>query len=821
MTNDREDGEALLAHAGWVRALAQHLTRDPHAADDLVQDTLAAALVQEAPPDRPLRRWLGGIVRNLSRQHRRGNRRRRAREQLVAGAAEIAAADSAVLLEQLELHRTVVEAVAQLDEPYRATVLLRYFQDLSPTEIAARTAVPLRTVHTRLRRALVKLRAELDRRHAGDRRAWFLPMLSYACGPRGAATAIGVGFMKYQVTAAVAAIVLVGLGSAFLVPRRDDPAPSREQVGSTATAEPTRFAGSAADEAAAPASRTVADVAVNRPANPPTPRLRGRVIDADAQPVAGVTVRQLTAGRAAVAEAVSDAGGNFELPADGGPGRLDVATPGWATILAPAVPASTGGEPVLVVGRAVALAGVVVDDRGVPVAEANVAVPMPIGWRARFATILDACSTVERSTRTGSDGTFTLADVPLVEGAQLVTTCAPHVADERAVPRHGDQAMLIVLRDAGRDGSRCIGRVVDLAGLPVAGAWVGCGGDATRSSSAGLFALDGTPGPSVVRAVKAGLLPAELASADGTWPDPLVLRMGGSSLSIRGTVVGSDGNTLAGAEVWIADEADFGYIAIEGGEMKMRAGATIEGILRDDPWTRQVLSDRNGSFELRGLLARDYRVHALDRRHLQVATVTVAAGSTGVELRVPHEERWARIAGTVVDRSGAPLAGLPVFLERKRDGIAGLGPQPLLGKSVRSGADGRFEFADVSRAAVAVHVRGESAGRIDATLAIAPGADLEQLRVVVPALVNVQVDAGPGRDFSLVAVLDAGGNRLELTIHHGTSSYASREVVLHEGRSEPFTVSDAGTTLLLLRKDVEVGRVPVQFTGGSLNTVRP
>src|SRR4030095_17175346 len=35
MTNDRDDGEALLAPAWWVRNLARHLTRDAHTAEHL------------------------------------------------------------------------------------------------------------------------------------------------------------------------------------------------------------------------------------------------------------------------------------------------------------------------------------------------------------------------------------------------------------------------------------------------------------------------------------------------------------------------------------------------------------------------------------------------------------------------------------------------------------------------------------------------------------------------------------------------------------------------------------------------------------------
>src|SRR6185436_14559037 len=63
--NESHDCQALLAQVGWVRALAQHLTRDGHAADDLAQDAIQAALVRPPPDDRPLQSWLAGIVRNL------------------------------------------------------------------------------------------------------------------------------------------------------------------------------------------------------------------------------------------------------------------------------------------------------------------------------------------------------------------------------------------------------------------------------------------------------------------------------------------------------------------------------------------------------------------------------------------------------------------------------------------------------------------------------------------------------------------------------------------------------------------------------------
>ena len=55
-------------------------------------------------------------------------------------------------------------AVARLDEPYRETVALRFFGDLSLDEIAAQTGRPLGTVKTHLHRGLLRLRVLVEGR---------------------------------------------------------------------------------------------------------------------------------------------------------------------------------------------------------------------------------------------------------------------------------------------------------------------------------------------------------------------------------------------------------------------------------------------------------------------------------------------------------------------------------------------------------------------------------------------------------------------------------------------------------------------------------
>lgn len=108
-----------------------------------------------------------------------------------AGRADQALPSAAELVAKAEAQRTLVDAVLHLDEPYRSTVLLRFFEELSAAEIARRQDVPAGTVRWRLAEALQRLRSELDAKFGGDPRAWctvLLPLVG-----RGTGTAVAVG----------------------------------------------------------------------------------------------------------------------------------------------------------------------------------------------------------------------------------------------------------------------------------------------------------------------------------------------------------------------------------------------------------------------------------------------------------------------------------------------------------------------------------------------------------------------------------------------------------------------------------------------------
>jgi RNA polymerase sigma-70 factor (ECF subfamily) len=831
--SSRPDCAALLAHAGWVRGLARHLVADAHAADDVAQDALVAALAGAPARRGALAAWLAGVVRNLARLERRRSANRGARERV---AARVEADDvGAQLLERLEAHREVVEVVGRLGEPYRTAILLRYFEGLAPAEIAARTGAPLRTVHTRLQRALARLRADLGlgRAHESDGPAWLPAWVPLAAGThRWSAAATGALLVDAKLKIALVLVAVLALGASTLTLLTRAPEPSRPatELAAAATAldaakrsplEPS------AEGPRAPARIPVAAPAVSAAASTETPVpgrvLRGRVIDVERAPVAGIRVRNAASG-AHSGTAVTDAGGAFELERIDVAVRLESVSPGWTTLFRPELDGEQGAQDlVLVVAPAVTLGGRVMDADGRPLEGATVGVPVPFGLRARFDAILDDSSTVERSVRTDELGRFELVDVPLVAGLYLTTGRPGHLTDERALPAHDELALEIVLRRA--DDGHLAGRVQHADGRPAEDAWVALGECSARTDAAGEFALELCPdehGARMLRAAKRGWLPAELAAGPGdAWPAPLVLTLGSPALTISGRVLDADGAACPGAQVWTDDEQPFGRIRIEEGESSASAGATIEGILRGDPWTVRTRADAAGAFELTGLLPRDYRVHALDRRGLCVASAVLAGGTRAAELRFLAEERHARVAGRVATLDGEPLAGVRVVLARPPLRADGSPFAALESLPATTDADGRFAFEDVSRALFALAVHGEELAQQGARRTLLPGDDVERLELRVPLRAHVQVEARTPQEFDRIAVLDERGERLGLTVRHGSSSYGMDALPLSDGRTEVFSVSELAATLLLLADGAEVRRVPLALVRGELNSLRP
>jgi len=215
-------------HAGFLRRLGQSLLRKEGPSggalsaeldgDDLVQDAwlLAAERMPGSHPDP--RGWLSKSIAHLVRERRRSSERRARRESAAAKSDE--QESQAAIAERVELVERVSAAVLELRKPLRTAIHLRYYEGLTPTEIAQRLDVPLENVRTRLRRGRDFLRERLDRSY-GSQHAWLLPMAALVDGsaapppaslPTSMGSTEGGSAAPYSLTYKTAALAVV-LGS--------------------------------------------------------------------------------------------------------------------------------------------------------------------------------------------------------------------------------------------------------------------------------------------------------------------------------------------------------------------------------------------------------------------------------------------------------------------------------------------------------------------------------------------------------------------------------------------------------------------------------
>ncbi len=163
--------ETLLGRTEWLQSLARSLVRDAGIADDLVQDTCLALLGRPPGSPAPSLAWLRRVLRNLVYMRHREDANRRKRER-AAARPEASASTPVQVLERAEIQMMLIELVLGLPEPYRSTVLLRFFEGRTPGQIAVAQQVPVTTVRSRLSRALTRLRMKLQRVHGAEGHTW-------------------------------------------------------------------------------------------------------------------------------------------------------------------------------------------------------------------------------------------------------------------------------------------------------------------------------------------------------------------------------------------------------------------------------------------------------------------------------------------------------------------------------------------------------------------------------------------------------------------------------------------------------------------------
>ena len=132
--------EELLAHTAWVGRLAERLVRGADA-DDVAQQTLLVALEHSPRETRKLRPWLATVARRIAGRMRREVDRRNRRERASVSNDPADATDEIVT--RASLQREVVDGVLGLAEPYRTTILLRFFEHLFVEEVVVEVRIAL------------------------------------------------------------------------------------------------------------------------------------------------------------------------------------------------------------------------------------------------------------------------------------------------------------------------------------------------------------------------------------------------------------------------------------------------------------------------------------------------------------------------------------------------------------------------------------------------------------------------------------------------------------------------------------------------------
>ncbi|THD62701.1 sigma-70 family RNA polymerase sigma factor [Phenylobacterium sp.] len=161
----RQFREVVLPHLDAAYNFARYLSRDPTAAEDIVQDAFLRAF--KAFPNwrgGAPKAWLFAIVRNCFLDWVAGGggahkvlvdegALSEAQAQALANVADpdqTTPEEALIRRREAETLRAVIE---NLPEPFRETLVLRELEELSYKEIAALTAVPIGTVMSRLARA--------------------------------------------------------------------------------------------------------------------------------------------------------------------------------------------------------------------------------------------------------------------------------------------------------------------------------------------------------------------------------------------------------------------------------------------------------------------------------------------------------------------------------------------------------------------------------------------------------------------------------------------------------------------------------------------
>ena len=154
-------------YSNAVFGLAKRVTQSEARAEEITQDAFMKLSTRpEVVRDLGVLSWLFTVVRNTCRRLLRPfARERRALGERVEEMDEIPseALDPQAALQRWRLVHAVHQAIATLDRPLREVLVLRDLEGLPGPEVCAALGLTQATMKTRLQRARVALRTEIER----------------------------------------------------------------------------------------------------------------------------------------------------------------------------------------------------------------------------------------------------------------------------------------------------------------------------------------------------------------------------------------------------------------------------------------------------------------------------------------------------------------------------------------------------------------------------------------------------------------------------------------------------------------------------------
>jgi RNA polymerase sigma-70 factor (ECF subfamily) len=158
--------ELMRAHQSMVFSLAYHFLRDRESAEEVAQEVFLSLHRNLQGIQSPAHAgfWLRKVT--VQRAFDEGRRRQRRPQVALDDIAEPAAA---MRPGDPLLGETLRRLIATLADAPRMVMILRYQEDLDPSEIAKLLEMPVATVKSHLQRSLALLRGKLERRGLGER----------------------------------------------------------------------------------------------------------------------------------------------------------------------------------------------------------------------------------------------------------------------------------------------------------------------------------------------------------------------------------------------------------------------------------------------------------------------------------------------------------------------------------------------------------------------------------------------------------------------------------------------------------------------------